>query len=95
MLDIARVSRVYGSIEALPRVQSNGVLMPGADHTQASMTVLHARAFQIQATNIKCRRLKIAAARPKIFGKFLCLPQYLPLTMALLYLHIKEKEPDT
>ena len=41
VLDIAWVSGVYGSVEALPCVQSDGVLMPRTDDTKASMTVLY------------------------------------------------------
>ena len=58
VLDVARVSRVDGSVEAFPRVQSNGVFMPGADHTQASMTVLHARSkYKQQISNAASSKL--------------------------------------
>ena len=40
MFDLPGVARVEGGVEALSRVQGDGVLVPGADHTQPAVGVL-------------------------------------------------------
>ena len=43
MFDLLGVARVEGSVETLPRVQGDGVLVPGTDHTQPAVGILDAR----------------------------------------------------